>query len=37
MVDRDPGTGPEQLGGQLAVAAEQLNEDLVAERQHGIT
>lgn len=37
MIDRDPGAGPQLLEGELAVAAEQLDEDLVVERQHGIT
>jgi hypothetical protein len=35
VVDCDPGAGPQELDGELAIAAEQLDEDLVVERQHG--
>jgi len=36
-VCRDPGARAQQLGRELAVLAEQLDEDLVMERRHGIT
>jgi hypothetical protein len=37
MIDDDPGAGPEQLDGELAVVAEQVDQELMVERQHGIT
>jgi len=35
VVERDAGARTQERDGELAVAAEQLDEDLVVERQHG--
>ncbi|TMQ12992.1 MAG: hypothetical protein E6J90_29505 [Deltaproteobacteria bacterium] len=34
MVEFDTGAAPQQLGGELTAVAEQLDQDLMAERRH---
>jgi len=37
MIDSDSRARPEQLDGELAIVAEQVDEELVIERRHGGT